>query len=145
MSQTEDCCCKGHEVKVCGTVKVDTSIFAPDLDFGKETAMNMRYRGKQVYATLVDFGPLPNNTTKLVDHGIENIEWAQICECYSHVFNPADGIWCMINKPDKDKAAECWESGLTKTQIGMSTGVNRSMLNAVICIVYTKMDVIEEQ
>lgn len=45
----------------------------PDMRLGVEYRTTERYQGKPVYCKLVNFGALPNNTTKAVAHGAENI------------------------------------------------------------------------
>lgn len=143
MSQTDGCCCKGQKVKVCGEVTVDGSVLTPDLNFGQETAMNMRFMGKQVYATLVDFGNLPNNKIKSVAHGIENADWIHVGEEFSYVYDPLkDGTWA-VNSPDTDAAKESFTSAVDRSNVSVVTGVNRSNFKAVFCLLYTKMDVAE--
>ena len=140
MSQIADGCCKGRDVKVCGTVKVDDSISMPDLDVGKETAMNMRYRGKQVYATLVEFGSLPNSGYKKVAHGIQNTDWLHVSNDDSYAYTPNGMHFVTVNRTDIDSVKEAWQAGVDRTHITVGAGINRSETTATFCILYTKMD-----
>ena len=47
--------------------------FNPPMIPGKEYRTTERYQGKPVYAKLVSFGVLPNNTSKSVAHGITEL------------------------------------------------------------------------
>ena len=51
----------------------------PRLAAGKEYRTTERFNGKPVYAKLLDFGALPNATTKTVAHSITNL--ATVLEC----------------------------------------------------------------
>ena len=110
----------------------------PNLDFGKETTMPILYRSKQVYATLINFGALPNTTTKTVNHGITDIEWAQISNDYSVILDENHTSFQSHLANDCDTIQDNWEAYMDKTTITLRTKINRSMLSAHICVMYTK-------
>lgn len=103
MSQTNENPCNGPmvELPVCSLkLAVSKSAFdgigggggtpgdcSPlDLRIGVETGTNSLYMGKPVYSQLFDFGPLPNKSTKTIEHGIPNVDWIKLNEVYSTVF-----------------------------------------------------------
>ena len=47
----------------------------PPMEVGKEYRTTERWNGKAVYTKLIDFGAMPNSTTKIVNHGITNIDY----------------------------------------------------------------------
>ena len=108
----------------------------PDLRFDRETGLNMRYLGKQVYARLVDFGPLPNAGTKTVAHGIADADWLALDQTFSKAVN---GPTVMpLNSPHPGSVSGSWTSWIDGEGISILTGTDRSMISAVCCVLYTK-------
>lgn len=56
------------------TLMAPMEYFNPPMALGVEYRTTERYQGKPVYCKLVNFGVLPNNTTKAVAHSIENLQ-----------------------------------------------------------------------
>mgnify|MGYP003623388042 CR=1 FL=1 len=109
----------------------------PDLRFDRETRMNLRYLGKQVYARMIDFGPLPNNGIKELAHNIPDVDWIQVNQNMSIVhsgrFNnhPAACPVCA-------GAANSWYFTVTSEFIRFYTGIDRQNYSATVCLMYTK-------
>ena len=146
--QRNDCCCPPVEVPVklnisaaytcaddqTGSRRQET----PNLQIGIETRLPYRYMGKQVYATLVDFGPLPNAALKNVAHGVFDADWIQL-DLNNTTVQLSGGANGTLIHADTDSAAQSWESSVTKTDIAVYTKMNRSDCSAIVCIRYTKL------
>lgn len=57
-------------VPLTGDTEHDTSYSTTEIDIGKTWI-----DGKPIYRKVINFGALPNNTTKQVAHGISNLGW----------------------------------------------------------------------
>lgn len=138
-----NCSCNCIPVKNCLCIDPDDlgSIVGggiiPNLQIGVETKWPMLYQGKQMYAQLVNYGALPNKTTKYVPHNISNVEYIQVHEAYSFVRSPI-GIIFSISYIDLDAIGECWSCFIHQGNVGIQTKVNRSQYNAIVCVLYTK-------
>lgn len=107
----------------------------PPMQLGVEYRTTERYRGKPVYCKLVDFGALPNNTTKNVSLNIDNPEYLV-------------GIWGNSNKNisipsnnfggsmvDGSNIVAIWTNLLG---VYISTNEDRSDHSAIVLVKYTK-------
>ena len=88
---TASCITKWYINKPGGVPQGDEYYSTSERKIGKWTD------GKDLYETVVDFGALPNNTTKTVAHGISNI--AEVTECVTmctrndgNVFRPFESF-----------------------------------------------------
>lgn len=109
----------------------------PNLQIGKETKMNMRFMGKQVYAMLYDYGKLPEKGTKDVPmvEGVD-YEWTQISADFSYVRRTDTKNIYPINNPwHSSWVAQITSSGRALT---MTTNEAYGTFSAVICLLYTK-------
>ena len=107
----------------------------PPMQLGVEYRTTERYLGKPVYCKLVDFGALPNNTTKNVSLNIDNPEYLV-------------GIWGNSNKNisipsnnfggsmvDGSNIVAIWTNLLG---VYISTNEDRSDHSAIVLVKYTK-------
>lgn len=109
----------------------------PDLRFGAETKMNLRYQGKQMYAQMFDFGALPNAGMKELLHNIQDVEWIQVNQNMSIVHsggNHNHPAACPICAG----AANSWYFTVTSQFVRFYTGVDRRNFLATVCLMYTK-------
>lgn len=90
--------------------------------------------GKSIYKRTVNFGTLPNNTYKAINHGITSIDRFVTIDTIvsdptgsSHVLNSAYG-----HSTTRESIF------VTKTQIGMDTVTDRSAFSAHVTMWYTK-------
>ena len=92
--------------------------------------------GKPIYKTTFDFGSLPNNAIKNVDHGVANI--AQVVKI-DGIISFGSGNWCSIPLVYKgvDSTYNA-EFQVSTTQIHCATNQDRSNLSAIITFYYTK-------
>ena len=73
----------------------------PPMELGVEYRTTERYLGKPVYAKVVDFGALPNNTNKDVAYGVENVRTGvdvQLISSSSNVTHDIGIISLWINQ-----------------------------------------------
>lgn len=73
----------------------------PPMQLGVEYRTTERYQGKPVYAKVVDFGALPNNTNKDVAYGVENVKTGvdvQLISSSSNVTHDTGIIGLWINQ-----------------------------------------------
>lgn len=110
----------------------------PDLRIGKETKIPMRVYGKQVYATLFDFGALPNASTKTIAHSLRDLDWYQIDQSMTRVTSGKDLLVRPVNAPHTSVVQGSWSALMDNENISMHAGQNRTDLKAVICVLYTK-------
>ena len=100
----------------------------PPMHLGVEYRTTERYLGKPVYVMAVDYGPLPNTTTKDVEHGIANIE--NVISAGGTISNggtiPYHTDWTNI------------DVGANTYAIFIKTGSDQSDKTAVTWIAYTK-------
>ena len=90
--------------------------------------------GKPLYQKTVNFGALPNNTTKIVAHGISNID-----KIISY-----DAI--MFDNSNFQTLNCCWTNGndnvrsnASKTSINIISNCNFSAYSAYVTLLYTKL------
>ena len=92
--------------------------------------------GKKIYKTTFDFGALPNNAIKNVDHGVANI--AQVVKIEG-IISFGSGNWSTIPLVYKgvDSTYNA-EFQVSTTQVHCATNKDRSNLSAIITFYYTK-------
>jgi len=91
--------------------------------------------GKDIYEKIIDFGNLPNRTSKNVEHGIENID--KIISITGIAMSDTGTIPMPIVA-----IMSSWgcEMGADGTVIGVTTSEDRSEYYAYITIQYTKIN-----
>lgn len=92
--------------------------------------------GKPIYKKTIDYGWLPNNTTKNVNHGISNFGRLVKAEAAAN----ADGNWAMMPLVFQgDSSNYNVEFQVTSTYIHMSANTDRSSWRGcVVTLWYTK-------
>lgn len=100
---------------------------------GKEIATNEYVDGKQVYRKRINFGALPNNTTKRVAHNLTSVTFVR----FSVSCTNASG-YC-INLPYVDLGASvCTVPTITNTEIVIKSVTDQTTYNAYVDLYYTK-------
>ena len=92
--------------------------------------------GKPLYEKTVNFGALPNATTKEVPHGIENVDVIWVHDGY--VKNESAN-WCyplILSSPYN--IAHDWSIGIATNKIIAYTGVDQTSSAAMVTLRYTK-------
>ena len=108
----------------------------PPMELGVEYRTTERYKGKPVYVKLVDFGALPNSTTKNVDAGISSSEIYEnrmIDLGKSTTYNPSDDTTSVF--PIGTGIVNIY---INNGDIRITTNADRSGWSAKICVKYTK-------
>ena len=90
--------------------------------------------GKPLYEKTVDFGTLPNDTSKEVPHGIENVDVIWVHDGYARTGDLFD----TLVHAEPSSQIYCWRILANKTSIQMKTGVDRRNVNATVVLRYTK-------
>ena len=113
-----------------------------ELNLNQETHAGYRRNGKDVYQIEVDFGFLPNATTKSVPVPIlEPTYVAWIDNAKSYVYSgDTYNEYYPVNMPGPTNLTYqigCWVSPKTQT-VNIVTGINRSTQTARVVINYTK-------
>lgn len=108
----------------------------PPMQLGVEYRTTERYMGKPVYVKLVDFGALPNNTTKYVNPNITNFE--KLIEPMTVKITGPDGA--VYDSPlldDTTILARSWFK-MASGGIAIKTTADKSTDSAVVKLKYTK-------
>ena len=109
----------------------------PNLQIGVETKRNMLYQGKQVYSQLINFGALPNKTTKTVPHNIKNVEW--IAMDYNHsTVRTSSGTYYGPEHAHPQGVSLTWGYSVDAASITIVTGYDRRTSIGTLCLQYTK-------
>lgn len=92
--------------------------------------------GKPIYRKVIDLGALPNATTKVVNHGISNLD--VIINWYGYAERPSDGghfplPYVFGGLPENNVGIFASQSAITIT-----TGMDRSAMYGFIVLEYTK-------
>lgn len=90
--------------------------------------------GKPLYEKTVDFGTLPNNTSKEVPHGIENVDVIWVHDGYTR----SGDFFDTLVHTDTRSLGYCWRIFANKTSIQMVTGADRRSVKATVVLRYTK-------
>ena len=90
--------------------------------------------GKPLYRKVIDFGVLPNNTTKSVSHNILNIDYIKTCIGYATMSETVRGL--LVPNYNGSIITNCY---LADDKVFVSTNGDRSeFINCFIIIEYTK-------
>ena len=102
-----------------------------------ETVVGVWTDGKPLYRKVVDFGTLPNKSTKSIAHGIEDIETIVRYECTA---TNIDGNTIFhVPTVSVQNATYQISAELTKTEARILTGaIDRTNYTAIFIIEYTK-------
>ena len=92
--------------------------------------------GSTLYEKTINFGTLPNNTTKEVQHNISNVEHIWIAEGWAE--NPTNHFTNMLSLANTDIAGQ-WYFGVNQTIVQSWTGKDRTAYtNCYVVLRYTK-------
>ena len=91
---------------------------------------------KPIYRKVVNFGALPNASTKTVNHGISNLD--TVVNFYGSIINVTTGDRLSLNVPSPSGDQYDILTTVTNTQVKISCSVDRSRQNAIVVIEYTK-------
>lgn len=91
--------------------------------------------GRPLYEKTVDFGALPNATTKKVPHGIENVDVIWVHDGYTYL--PENNGYYSLNFPS-DVLKQVFNSYVDDVNVSIFTGMNRTNITAMITLRYTK-------
>ena len=102
-----------------------------------ESDTGMRWiDSKPIYRKVVNFGALPNASTKAVNHGISNLN--TVVNFYGNILNPTTGDRLSLNVPSPSGPQYDVLTTVTNTQVKITCSVDRSHQNAIVVIEYTK-------
>ena len=95
------------------------------------------YNGENLYRKLINFGNLPNATTKYVNHGITNLK--DVVDIKGSFKNNGIRFSVPYVYPDTS-LIDYWITftEISNTQVGIITGIDRSEYNGYVIIEYTK-------
>ena len=116
------------------------AICAGDVYSTEERVVGTWVDGKPIYQTTIDFGTLPNASTKEVVHGIANIETSVGLEGIAVGAGTTTGSHVIIPLPMVGVATTASSISIysTATKIYITTGSNRSDMRGYITLRYTK-------
>ena len=147
MSTEQDCGCGRpvFRVPVRGLeLALDEEAFGggvagmPDLRFDRETKMNLRYLGKQVYGRMIDFGPLPNKGMKELPHAIPDVDWIMVNQNMSIVHSGKFNNHPAACPVSSGTTGNSWYFTVTSEFLRFYTGEDRRNYAATVCLMYTK-------
>lgn len=114
----------------------DGSQFHPTIYSSTEREIGVWLDGKPLYEKTVNFGALPNATTKTVAHNISNVEHVWIYEGWAQ--NNVNGFTNMLSLATSSLNNQ-WYFGVDPTQIQCWAGSNREVYDTCYVILhYTK-------
>jgi hypothetical protein len=91
--------------------------------------------GKPLYRKVINFGSLPNTTTKNVDHGISNVEqWVTVRGLAMN----SDKTALSIPATNSDNNTYALNISVTKTQVRVQASIDRTSFSAYTILEYTK-------
>lgn len=91
---------------------------------------------KPIYRKVVNFGALPNASSKAVNHGISNLD--TVVNFYGIVLNASTGDRLSLNVPSPSGTQYDILTTVTNTQVKINCAIDRSHQNAIVVIEYTK-------
>ncbi|MDD3241777.1 MAG: type II secretion system protein [Bacilli bacterium] len=94
--------------------------------------------GKPIYTKTIDFGALPNTTTKTVAHNVLNVDIMWVDMENSFIYYSSDNTSFPVIIADPNATAGAWYVRTTKTQLSITTGSNRTAYSAIVTVKYTK-------
>ena len=104
----------------------------------EEKEIGCWHNGKPVYQKCVDFGALPNATTKTVAHGIENLEDVVDARLFATDASHTNFLPLNFTATSSQNLPYQVSGYITSTNIRIDTGSNRSGFSGYVVIQYTK-------
>lgn len=118
------------ELELIGSVWIDTNT---DYYSTTEQIVGKWIDGKPLYRKVINFGTLPNNTTKNVAHGISNVD--KTTRLYGTAVSPN----YTLTLPNAGTSPEDMITlGRGPSNIDITTCINRTNYMAIVVIEYTK-------
>lgn len=94
--------------------------------------------GKPIYKKTIDFGALPNNTTKNVAHGVSDLEFGFIDKDMSYsIVTATPTSWYPLDLSTNNTSANRY-AYVSSSNVSIVTYTDRTSLSAIITIRYTK-------
>lgn len=87
---------------------------------------NPNYAGRQIFRTVVNFGALPNTTTKSFPHSIRVTNSTTFTRIYATASNPMTFSYLPIPYSSTTSVANNIEISVDSTNVNITTGTNRS-------------------
>lgn len=106
-----------------------------EIEIGIEFETDEKFNGKAIYKKIIDFGTMPNNTSKSVAHNITNGD--KILDV-SIFCNNANGSFGGLVFPHIASSGQFMEVQITSQNVFISCNKNMSNFNALVTIYYTK-------
>ncbi len=94
--------------------------------------------GRPIYRKVINFGSLPNNTAKTINHNISNMNdyWMDMENSFVAYQNSDSRFPITLGSPLMVSAS--WYPTLTLTTLSFTTGSDRTLFSAYVVIKYTK-------
>lgn len=106
-----------------------------DIYSTSETIIGTWIDGKPLYRKVIDFGELPNNTTKAVNHNISNLG---IVVTLKAIPKNISGNRLLVPHVSSQTAANGISMWITSNQVAIQTGTDRSGFSDYVIVEYTK-------
>ena len=116
-------------------VRQNTNYMQPSLYSEEEKVVGCWIDGKPLYEKTMAFGSLPNAALKEIAHNIENVDKIWIFNGY--VYDNNSDIVSLLGASKTDAKTQ-WDISVSKKMLRCFTGYDRSNLNAIIIVQYTK-------
>ena len=115
------------------------ALIQPVIYSTEERCIGVWTDGKPLYEKTIEFGALPNNTTKNVAHNIANVDtiWVYGGFVYSTADTTDYEKW-GINRPALNAIKYQWEATANRTNVKIVDGEDFSGFSAVVTVRYTK-------
>ena len=94
--------------------------------------------GRTVYQKTINFGSLPNTSTKKVSHGVTDIDVGWVFEGYCKNPTSVNGFTNMMSLCVPSGLNAGWYTAITDTDVEITTGSDRTQYEAVVTIRYVK-------
>ena len=91
--------------------------------------------GRHVYTKLIEFGSLPNNSYKEVNHNIANVDHIWIAEGWAE---NSSGFSNQLSLYTPGDASGGWYFGVNKTLVRCQTGSDRTGYTGYVRVKYVK-------
>lgn len=106
-----------------------------EITTGVEFETDEKHNGKIVYKKIINFGAMPNTTSKSVAHGIINGETILDVNVFC---NNANGYFGGLVFPHIASSGQYMEVQITTQNVFISCNKDMSNFNALVTIHYTK-------
>ena len=104
----------------------DQEFMNSQLLFPNPNLINESSAGRQIFRTVVNFGALPNTTTKSVAHNIEINNGITFTRIYACASDPINFSYLAIPYASSSSVANNIEISVNSTNVNIITGANRS-------------------